>query len=95
MALKVSNSCEIEDIREEVMRITSRGYDEVERAFENAGLTPENSKTFISLNSVNEKFHVLSSYTISENENLEWLDRALFIILSEARISSVYITNEI
>lgn len=95
MALNIQNSCEIDDLIDEVLETSDQNHESVEQAFFKAGIYPEESKTFISWNDNKKMDSILVDFTMKDNPELKWLDEALVAIFKKYNINSIYITNSI
>ena len=94
MPLKVENSCETDNLIDEIIKSSGKNYEEVESAMSKAGLLPEHTKTSISWND-DQKNSIIVSYTMKDHPELDWLDKALVSIFKENNIDQIYITNAI
>jgi hypothetical protein len=81
--LTVENSCEVDDLIDEIAVLTGRSWNEIENAFFECGLYPTNNKTYVT-----DKF---GGY----DTGVDWLDKALDAVLSECNAKSIYITTAI
>lgn len=95
MALAIENSCEVDNLMEEVIEISGENWDSVESAFFKAGLYPESTKTYISWNDKQKMDSVLTKFVMSDHPNLKWLDDSLVTIFKKYNINSIYITTAI
>lgn len=95
MTLKTALSCEIEDLAQEIMKVSGRSYDEVEDALEKLGIYPDNKKTFLMISIVNDKESVVSEFSLRDYPTLEWVDSALLSIFKDLEIKQIYVTHAI
>lgn len=88
MALNIENSCDVEDLIEEVCRVSGKKYDKVEKKFFKYHIYPQSRKTYICKG---QDGKVIDSV----KEKDLWLENALIQILDETCIDGVYITESI
>lgn len=76
--LDIEQSCEIDDLQQEIMRITGRPHDEVEMALFDAYVYPENNKTLI-----------MDDF---ECDDIPWLQDVIRGIMKQNNLRKVYVT---
>lgn len=84
VSLRTTKSCEIDDLIDAVREKTNKGHDEVEKAMFKTYLYPEGSKSYI-----DTKFR-----KDNEGDN-QWLYDAIYDIMDDNNIQSMYITEAI
>ena len=89
MPLKIELSCEIDNLIDEVSRISHKGCGEVEKAMFKTHIYPEGTKVYLTT----QFGSILDN---NENvENFKWLEDALQSIFKESNITSIYVTTAI
>lgn len=84
VSLRVKSSCEIDDLIDAIREKTNKDHDEVEQAMFKSYLYPECTKTY-----VDTKFR-------KDNEGVhQWLYDAIYDIMDDNNIQSMYITEAI
>lgn len=84
MPLKISYSCEIDNLIDEIVSKTKKDYDAVESALFSLHIYPENTKTFLMRDQ--------NGQILSDVGEYHWLENALRKIFNEANINEIYIT---
>ena len=84
VSLRTEQSCEIEDLIDAVREKTNKGFEEVEKAMFKTYLYPEGSKTFVT-----------ADYKKADQPEYKWLYDAIYDIMDDNNIQSMYITEAI
>lgn len=86
MPLKITPSCEIDDLIDEIGSISGQSYDTIESVLMDTYIYPETRKTFLMKDS--KTGQILCSIP----KGLEWLEDSLQTIFSTADVSKLYVT---